>query len=100
MALALVACSQDSAPDPSVQRDVLLVTIDTLRSDVVSAYGHPRPTTPNLDGIGNAGAIFERAYTTTPMTARMPIATITSASVNPRRGAESFWLGRFAWVTG
>ena len=77
MALALVACSQDSAPDPSVQRDVLLVTIDTLRSDVVSAYGHPRPTTPNLDAIGNAGAIFERAYTTTPMTASAHASMLT-----------------------
>lgn len=60
-----------------MQRDVLVVTIDTLRSDVVSAYGHPRPTTPNLDAVGDAGVLFERAYTTIPMTASAHASMLT-----------------------
>ncbi len=31
--------------------NILLVTVDCLRRDRVSAYGHPRPTTPFLDSL-------------------------------------------------
>jgi choline-sulfatase len=81
LVLGLLGCrpatTEDSTENLSVQRDVLLVTIDTLRPDVVSAYGHPRPTTPNLDAIGEAGVLFERAYTTTPMTAAAHASMLT-----------------------
>jgi arylsulfatase A-like enzyme len=54
------------SPDPAASADplppVVLVTIDTLRADHVSAYGYPRPTTPNLDALAAAGARFEAAY--------------------------------------
>jgi arylsulfatase A-like enzyme len=48
--------------------NLLLVTIDTLRSDHVSAYGHPRPTTPVLDALAARGALFETAYCPMPTT--------------------------------
>lgn len=40
----------------------VLVTIDTLRADHVSAYGYPRPTTPFLDSLARDGALFSHAY--------------------------------------
>lgn len=49
-------------------RDLLLVTIDTLRADMVGAYGHGRPSTPNLDRLASRGRVFERHYSTAPMT--------------------------------
>jgi arylsulfatase A-like enzyme/Tfp pilus assembly protein PilF len=42
-------------------RNVLLVTIDTLRADVVGAYGG-RALTPNLDRLAAQGARFEFAH--------------------------------------
>lgn len=61
----LTAC----APTDDAPRDVLFITVDTLRADMVGVNGHPRPSTPNLDRIGEAGVVFERHYSTVPMTA-------------------------------
>ena len=41
---------------------MLLVTIDTLRSDHLSAYGYARPTSPRIDAIAADGVLFETAY--------------------------------------
>ncbi len=64
-ALGGVACGPagEGSPPPRV----LVVTIDTLRADHVSAYGGSVPT-PGIDGIGAAGALFLDAGTPTPST--------------------------------
>ena len=49
--------------------DILLVTVDTLRADRVSSYGHSRETTPFIDHLAQRGVRFERAYSTTSWTA-------------------------------
>lgn len=41
--------------------NVLVIVVDTLRADHVSAYGYPRATTPNLDRIASQGVLFENA---------------------------------------
>ena len=51
--LALLACSQPEPPP-----DVLLVVLDTVRADALSAYGHSRPTSPQLQAIADAGVRF------------------------------------------
>ena len=49
-------------PAPSQNRpNVLLVVLDTLRADYVSCYGHPAPTTPNLDSFAAEGTQFDHA---------------------------------------
>ncbi len=48
--------------------NVLVVTIDTLRADRVSAYGYRRPTTPQLDKVLATGARFSQARTVEPLT--------------------------------
>ena len=59
----LAGCGGE-APRPSV----LLVTIDTLRADAVSAWGVEADTTPRLDALAAAGARFAQATTVTPLT--------------------------------
>ncbi len=49
-------------PPPEARPNVLLITIDTLRADHVSAYGCARRTTPHLDALAAQGALFEVAY--------------------------------------
>ena len=44
------------------KRDVLLISIDTLRADHVSCYGYDRPTTPSLDALACDGTRFSHAY--------------------------------------
>lgn len=48
--------------------NVLLMTIDTLRADHVSAYGYGRPTTPVLDALAGRGTLFENAWAHAPST--------------------------------
>src|SRR5579862_9838463 len=48
-------------PPPSQDTNVLLVTIDTLRADMLSSYGGPVPT-PNLDALATHGARFTFAH--------------------------------------
>jgi tetratricopeptide (TPR) repeat protein len=46
-------------PDPN--RNILIVTIDTLRADALGAYGG-RASTPNLDRLAAGGARFDFAH--------------------------------------
>jgi len=45
-------------------KNVLLVTIDSLRYDYVSCYGEPSNTTPNIDSLADSGIKFEEAIAT------------------------------------
>jgi arylsulfatase A-like enzyme/Flp pilus assembly protein TadD len=63
LALALGACGAEGSP-PSV----LLVSIDTLRADAVSAHGRESGTTPRLDALASAGTRFANATSVAPLT--------------------------------
>lgn len=65
-ALLAAGCGGASAP---ASRDVLLVTIDTLRHDYVSAYEGALTETPVLAALAAEGVVFERHYTTVSQTA-------------------------------
>lgn len=41
--------------------NVLLIVVDTLRADHLSAYGYARETSPNIDGLARRGVLFENA---------------------------------------
>ncbi len=47
---------------PAGKPNVLVIVVDTLRSDHVSAYGYYRPTTPNLAAIAKNGVLFSSAF--------------------------------------
>jgi arylsulfatase A-like enzyme/Tfp pilus assembly protein PilF len=48
--------------------NVLLITIDTLRSDKLSCYGSQAVQTPNIDSLAKKGALFSRAFANTSTT--------------------------------
>jgi choline-sulfatase len=61
--LLAAACGREARPSPRrVPRDVVLVTIDTLRFDAVGFDGNSRGTTPNLDRLAAKGRVFLRAH--------------------------------------
>ena len=41
--------------------NILVLDVDTLRADHLSAYGYPHLTSPALDGLAAGGALFENA---------------------------------------
>src|SRR6476646_3031264 len=49
-------------------RNVLLISIDTLRADHIGCYGYRDAVTPRLDGLAASGLRFERATTSVPLT--------------------------------
>lgn len=50
-------------------RQVVVISIDTLRADRLGAYGYETmPTSPNLDALAQQSVVFERAYTAAPWT--------------------------------
>ena len=60
-ALGLQACGGQDAP--SARPDIILLTVDTLRVDNVSAYNpNSRARTDNIDSLAAEGIRFERAY--------------------------------------
>jgi arylsulfatase A-like enzyme len=68
--LAFAGCSRPSSgADATVPaRNLLLITIDTLRADHVGAYGATRVATPNLDRIAREGALAQHATVQVPLT--------------------------------
>ena len=69
--VALLACTssdpQIKTGDPS-RPDVIMVSIDTLRADHLSSYGHDRLTSPFLDQLAADGTRFEHARSNSPWT--------------------------------
>jgi choline-sulfatase len=74
LALAAVAGCTAEGPRP----DVLLVTIDTLRSDHCSAYGYAIDTTPHLAALASKGVLYRRAYAESSTTAPSHAVLLTS----------------------
>ncbi|HEX6865095.1 MAG TPA: sulfatase-like hydrolase/transferase, partial [Thermoanaerobaculia bacterium] len=50
------------------QGPILLISIDTLRSDRLPAYGYGKIRTPAIDGLAKDAILFERAYSHYPLT--------------------------------
>jgi arylsulfatase A-like enzyme len=57
--------------------DVLLVSLDTLRADRLSSYGHSRDTTPNLDRLAARGLRFADAIAPSVHTAPSHMSVLT-----------------------
>ena len=49
-------------------RNLLLISIDTLRADHVGAYGYHRDTTPTIDALAAESVVFERCIAPIPRT--------------------------------
>ena len=62
--LLALACGSVDDPRPSV----ILIVIDTLRADAVSAYGVVEGTTPTLDALAARGVTYRNAFSTAPWT--------------------------------
>ena len=48
-------------PKPQVQRNVLLITLDTTRADHLGCYGYRLPTSPQIDQLAAESVLFDKA---------------------------------------
>lgn len=81
--LLALACSPSPKAAPSEPWNLLLISIDTLRADHVSAYRQSeRARTPNLDRIADEGILFETVQTVAPTTLPSHASLFTGLSPN------------------
>jgi arylsulfatase len=86
LAAVLVACNGTTPPPPAPRLKqalgprlprgepaplgVILITVDTMRADYLSCYGHTRVLTPSFDRLASGGVLFlqdiAQSTTTTP----------------------------------
>jgi arylsulfatase A-like enzyme len=82
------ATAPDS-PSRSPAPNILLIVVDTLRSDRLGCYGHDRETSPHLDRLAERGVRYERCYATSSWT--LPsCASLLSGLYPAAHGAEGW----------
>ena len=90
LALALLQACAPARPS------VLLVTLDTTRADHLSPYGDTSARTPTCDRLAAEGVVYERAYSTAPLTivSHSTILTGLAPPISPiARGGRSIIIG-------
>jgi arylsulfatase A-like enzyme len=77
-AAAPAAARPVAAPEPARVRNVVLVSIDTLRADRLQPYGYARETSPNLMALARRSVVFDQALAQSSQTAPSHAALFTS----------------------
>ncbi len=65
-----------------VRPSILLVVMDTLRADAVSAYGAVADTTPAFDALAAQGLLYGRAYAPSPWTLPSHASLLTGLGID------------------
>ncbi len=84
LAAVSAACRADERPP-----NVVVLMLDTARPDYLSAYGHPRPTTPFLERFAAEGARFDRAYSSSSWSLPSHASIFTGAPPRVHRGDQT-----------
>lgn len=66
--LILGCRGRGGVPAGSRETPIIIISIDTLRSDHLPAYGYRGVQTPHLDSFRAGSILYERAYTHCPLT--------------------------------
>jgi arylsulfatase A-like enzyme/cytochrome c-type biogenesis protein CcmH/NrfG len=74
-----VGCARNADTDLRVPdgTPIILISVDTLRSDRLPVYGYDVVDTPAIDALRADGVLFERAYTHVPLTLPAHVSLLT-----------------------
>jgi arylsulfatase A-like enzyme len=64
------------APAPN-SANILVIVVDTLRADHLSAYGYNHATSPNIDALAHEGVLFENAISACSWTYPSHVSLVT-----------------------
>jgi len=81
------ACNRQGSAAP---RNLLLVSIDSLRADHVGCYGYARPTSPTLDRLAAEGVRFAQAQSPTSWTLPSHVSLLSGRSQESHHVLTSF----------
>jgi arylsulfatase A-like enzyme len=73
---------------PPAHPNILLISIDSLRSDHLHSYGYPRETSPAIDALAREGVRFATAISSSSWTLPAHITLLTSRPPEAQRGAR------------
>lgn len=65
LTLSLAGCNgaEQKTSDTRLPKNLIILSLDTVRPDHLAFYGYDRPTTPDLDKFASRGVVFENAFT-------------------------------------
>jgi arylsulfatase A-like enzyme len=88
LALLLVNCGGEP---PEAHRNLLLITVDTLRADHLEAYGYDKPTSPRLQELARSAVVFDemQAHSSWTLASLASIVTSRYPSSHGCRNYES-----------
>jgi arylsulfatase A-like enzyme len=58
-------------------KNIILISLDTLRADHLSCYGYPKDTSPNMDALARDSALFHNNFATSPWTLPSHVSLMT-----------------------
>ncbi|MFP6655012.1 MAG: sulfatase [Myxococcota bacterium] len=93
-ALAIMTAALGCTPDPPKSPfpfSVVFITVDTLRSDRLGAYGYELGSTPRIDQFAAEGALFENVYCDVPWTTASMASMMTSL-FSAEHGVQVPWV--------
>ena len=90
--LAAAACGGSAQSRPGPPPNVLLLVVDCLRADRLSAHGYFRPTTHNLDTLVDGGVSFTRAFAAASWT-RPSLPTLLTGVYPAEHALQEFYAG-------
>lgn len=82
---------RDSAQVPS--KNVVIIMLDTVRTDRLGCYGNPSGITPEIDKFGQGAIRFEQAFSHAPWT--LPSVASLFTSQYPTQHGAGGYLGSF-----
>jgi len=85
LAVMMLPWHAAAAPPPNI----ILITLDTTRTDRMGFLGSPLGLTPNLDIVAKQSVIFSRAYSHVPLTTASH-ATILTGTYPQFSGVNDF----------
>jgi arylsulfatase A-like enzyme len=93
MLLILAGVSSGCSREASEPRplSVVFISVDTLRSDRLGAYGYAKATTPAIDHFAAEGALFENVYCDVPWTTASMTSVMTGL-FSTEHGLQAPWL--------
>ena len=71
--------------------NILLILIDTLRSDHLGIYGYKHNTSPNIDALARKGVVFEQSRSTGPSTRFSVPPILVGKWLTEMKRTNAFW---------
>lgn len=62
------------------KKNIIIISVDTLRADHLGCYGYPLNTSPAIDAFSRDGILFSQSYSITPLTSPAFASMLTSLS--------------------